>query len=138
MIFKIDWIIKFYQMWLLYKRWRIKSRCNYFDSIFWCNVVLKLRSNNNIVTPPANTGNDNNNKIVVNKIDHANKVIFSILNITGRVFKIVVIKLIEPKINEIPLKCYEKIREILIIGRLIIYRSVYLIILIFKLFFSAL
>ena len=35
--------------------------------------VLKFRSVNNIVIPPANTGNDNNNKNTVTKIVHTNK-----------------------------------------------------------------
>jgi hypothetical protein len=37
------------------------------------NAVLKLRSVNNIVIPPASTGKDNNNKNAVIKIAHTNK-----------------------------------------------------------------
>jgi hypothetical protein len=37
------------------------------------NDVLKLRSVNNIVIPPASTGNDNNSKTAVIKTAQANK-----------------------------------------------------------------
>lgn len=72
-------------------------------------VVLKLRSVISIVRAPARTGKDNNNKIVVIKIDQQNKGIFSKLNNPLRIFIIVVIKLIEPKMEEAPAKCKEKI-----------------------------
>ena len=49
--------------------------------------------------------------ILYRQIDQENNVIFSILIITGRIFKIVVIKLIEPKIDDTPPKCNEKITK---------------------------
>jgi hypothetical protein len=54
---------------------------------------------------PANTGNDNNNKIAVINTAHTNsgslwKVIPGAL-----IFKTVVIKLLDPKIDEIPARC---------------------------------
>jgi len=73
------------------------------------NDVLKFRSVSNIVIAPANTGKDNNNSTAVIITDHTNSGIFSNLIDIGRIFKIVVIKLIAPKIEEIPAKCKEKI-----------------------------
>jgi hypothetical protein len=62
-----------------------------------------------MVIAPANTGKDNRSRTTVIKIDHTNKGIkFSF--ITGdRMFKIVVIKLIAPRILDTPAKCKEKI-----------------------------
>jgi hypothetical protein len=71
--------------------------------------VLKFRSVKSIVIAPANTGRDNSNKMVVIIIDHKNRGIRSKYIIIGRIFRIVVIKLIAPKIEEIPAKCREKI-----------------------------
>jgi hypothetical protein len=66
--------------------------------------VLRFRSVNNIVIAPAKTGKDNNNKIAVIKTDHTNKGILSIDIFFERIFIIVEIKLIAPKIEEIPAK----------------------------------
>jgi len=68
-------------------------------------LVLKFLSVNNIVIPPANTGNDNNNKIAVINTAHTNS--GSLWNVIpgALIFKIVVIKLLEPKIDETPAKC---------------------------------
>jgi len=73
------------------------------------NVVLKFRSVNSIVMAPARTGNDSNSKMVVIMIDHRNSGIRSKDIILGRMFKIVVIKLMAPRIDEIPARCKEKI-----------------------------
>jgi hypothetical protein len=62
-----------------------------------------------MVIAPANTGKDINNKIVVNKTDQTNKGVISIFIEFGRMLKIVVIKLIDPKIEDTPAKCNEKI-----------------------------
>lgn len=72
------------------------------------NLVLKFRSESNIVIAPASTGNERSNKIVVIKIDHTNKDKFSILDCFF-MFKIVQIKLIAPIIEEIPARCNLKI-----------------------------
>jgi hypothetical protein len=58
---------------------------------------------------PANTGNDNNSKTAVIITDHTNKGIRSKFIIFDRIFIIVVMKLIAPKIEEIPAICREKI-----------------------------
>jgi len=73
------------------------------------NEVLKLRSVSNIVIPPANTGRDNNNKIAVNKIDQTNNGNLDIVIPPQRIFTIVQIKFIAPKIEDIPATCKDKI-----------------------------
>jgi len=73
--------------------------------------VLKFRSVNNIVIAPANTGNDKINNIAVMKTDHTNKGNLCIVIPGALIFKIVVIKFIAPKIDEIPAKCKLKIAK---------------------------
>lgn len=58
---------------------------------------------------PAKTGRDKSNKIAVINTDHTNKGIISNFILIGLIFKMVVIKLIAPKIEEAPAKCREKI-----------------------------
>ena len=60
---------------------------------------------------PASTGKDNNNKIAVTKTAHTIKgILFN--HIPGaRIFKIVVIKLMAPKIEDAPAKCKLKIAK---------------------------
>ncbi len=53
---------------------------------------------------PANTGKDNNNKIAVNKTDHTNKGIRSIVIPGALIFIMVVMKFIAPNIEDIPAK----------------------------------
>jgi len=73
--------------------------------------VLKFLSVNNIVIAPANTGIENNNKNAVINTAHAYNGILCI-NIPGHLmFKIVTIKLIEPKIEDAPAKCKLKIAK---------------------------
>jgi len=71
------------------------------------NLVFKLRSVNSIVIAPASTGNDKTNKNTVIKILQMYKYTFSKFII--RIFNMVTIKLIDPKIEEIPAICKEKI-----------------------------
>jgi hypothetical protein len=63
---------------------------------------LKLRSVSNIVIAPAKTGNDNKSKIAVIKMDQTNNGILCIVIPGARIFKIVVMKLAAPKIEEAP------------------------------------
>lgn len=58
---------------------------------------------------PAKTGNDKINNIAVIKIDQGNSGIWFNFILLGIIFKIVQIKLIAPKIDEIPAKWREKI-----------------------------
>jgi len=75
------------------------------------NELLKFLSVSNIVIPAANTGRDNNNKKAVINTAHpnnGNKFIF----IPGTLMlKIVTIKFIAPRIDEIPAKCKLKIAK---------------------------
>ena len=54
---------------------------------------------------PANTGRESNNKIAVINTAHTNSGSLCIVIPGARMFKIVVIKLIAPKIEEAPAKC---------------------------------
>jgi len=74
-------------------------------------VVLKFLSVNNIVIAPPNTGNDNNNKNEVIKIDQTYKGSLCIVIPGALILKIVVIKLILPKIEAAPDKCKLKIAK---------------------------
>lgn len=74
-------------------------------------AVLKLRSVNSIVIAPANTGNDNNNRKAVIKTAQTNKGVRLAVMPGKRIFVIVTIKLIAPRIDETPAKCNEKIAQ---------------------------
>jgi hypothetical protein len=63
------------------------------------------------VIAPARTGNERSNKKTVIKIDHTNRLIRSYFIPDERILKIVVIKLIAPKIEDIPAKWREKIAK---------------------------
>jgi len=69
--------------------------------------VLKLRSVNSIVIAPASTGKDNNNNQAVIQTAQTNKGVRLAVIPGARIFVIVTIKLIAPKIEEIPAKCRE-------------------------------
>jgi len=73
--------------------------------------VFKLRSVNNIVIAPANTGNESNNKIAVIKTAQANKGIRSSSIPNTRRLPNVLIKFTAPKIDLTPAKCSEKIAK---------------------------
>lgn len=60
---------------------------------------------------PANTGKDNNNNKAVIPTAQTNKGIWSNDKPFNFILIIVVIKLIAPKIDEIPAKCKEKIAK---------------------------
>lgn len=68
------------------------------------NEVLKLRSVSSIVIAPARTGREKSNSKVVIKVAHTNNGICSEDFKEVRIFKIVVIKLIAPKIEDTPAK----------------------------------
>jgi len=73
--------------------------------------VFKLRSVNNIVIAPANTGNESNNKIAVIRTAQANKGIRSKSIPNTRKFPKVLMKFTAPKIELTPAKCNEKIAK---------------------------
>ena len=62
-----------------------------------------------IVIAPARTGKDKSNKNVVTKIDHTKSGILCKVNPGALIFRIVVIKLIELRIDEAPARCKLKI-----------------------------
>jgi hypothetical protein len=71
--------------------------------------VFKFRSVSNIVIAPANTGKESNNNKAVIITDQTNKGNWSNFILNNFIFIQVVIKLIAPKIDEIPAICNEKI-----------------------------
>jgi hypothetical protein len=64
-----------------------------------------------MVIAPARTGKDKSSKMVVMNTDQTNKGTRSISMLLGRMFMIVVIKLIEPRILDTPAKCKEKMAK---------------------------
>lgn len=75
------------------------------------NEVLKFRSVSNIVIAPAKTGSDSNKRITVNNTDQMNRGMLSKLTLLDRMFTIVVMKLMEPRIEEAPAKCKLKMAK---------------------------
>jgi hypothetical protein len=71
--------------------------------------VFKLRSVNNIVIAPANTGRDSSKRTAVITTDQTNSGIRSIVIPLVRILIVVVIKFTAPRIEETPAKCREKI-----------------------------
>lgn len=70
--------------------------------------MFRLRSVNNIVMAPANTGSDRRSRIVVIFTDHTNNGTRSRRSPFHRIFITVVIKLTAPRIEDAPAKCREK------------------------------
>lgn len=73
------------------------------------NDLLKFRSVNSIVIAPARTGRDNKSKIVVTNIAQMNSGICSYFRYGCFMLMIVVIKLIDAMMDEIPAICSDKI-----------------------------
>ena len=72
-------------------------------------LVLKFRSVNNIVIAAARTGSESSSKIAVIKIDQTNRGSLWKVSPGALILRIVVKKLIAPKIEEIPAKWRLKI-----------------------------
>jgi len=72
-------------------------------------VVFIFRSVRSIVMAPANTGNERRSRMVVSRIDHTNRGIRSMVMPGARIFRIVVMKLIEAMMEEAPARWREKI-----------------------------
>jgi len=64
--------------------------------------VLKFRSVSSIVIPPARTGSDRRRRIAVIITDHTNRGIESKDMVFGRMLRIVVMKLIAPRMEDTP------------------------------------
>ena len=67
--------------------------------------VLKFRSVKSIVIAPASTGRDKRSKNAVIKTDHTKSGSLCILNPGPRMLKMVVIKLMAPRILDAPERC---------------------------------
>ena len=74
-------------------------------------VVLKFRSVNNLVMAPANTGSDNNKSTAVINTAQQNNGNRCLVLPGARLLKIVVMKLIAPRIDEAPDRCKLKIAK---------------------------
>jgi hypothetical protein len=73
------------------------------------NEVLKFRSVSNIVMAPARTGRDRRRRTAVIRTDHTKSGIESKVKEEDRIFMMVVMKLMAPKIEEAPARCRLKI-----------------------------
>ena len=71
--------------------------------------VFRFRSVSSIVIAPANTGKERRRRTVVITIDHTNKGIRSKVIPLDRILITVVMKFTDPKIEDTPAKCKEKI-----------------------------
>jgi hypothetical protein len=60
---------------------------------------------------PARTGNERRSRAAVTRIDHTNRGIVSRFTDEDRIFMMVVMKLIAPKIDEAPAKCRLKMAK---------------------------
>jgi hypothetical protein len=68
-------------------------------------VVPKLRSVSSMVMAPASTGSDSSSRNAVTSIDQANSGILCSVMPGARMLRIVVMKLIAPRIEEAPARC---------------------------------
>jgi hypothetical protein len=73
------------------------------------NVVLKFRSVSSIVMAPAKTGRERSSRMAVIITDQTNSGMESRFMDKGRIFRIVVMKLMAPKIEDAPAKWSLKI-----------------------------
>jgi hypothetical protein len=73
--------------------------------------VLIFRSVNNIVIAPAKTGRERTNKKVVTTTLQIKRAVVAKVKFFLRILKIVHKKFIEPKIEEAPARCKEKIAK---------------------------
>ncbi len=73
-------------------------------------LVFMFRSVRIIVIPPASTGKDRTSRNTVVSMVHTNKAICSRLLEFKRIFFVVLMKLIPPRIELTPARCRPKIR----------------------------
>jgi hypothetical protein len=73
------------------------------------NEVPKLRSVRSIVMAPARTGSASSSRNAVTRIDQANSGMRCSVMPGARMFRMVVMKLIAPRIDDAPAMCSEKI-----------------------------
>src|SRR5229473_1678316 len=75
------------------------------------NVVPKLRSVSSMVMAPASTGSDSSSRNTVTRIDHTNSGILCRVMPGARMLKIVVMKLMAPRIEEAPARWIDKMAK---------------------------
>src|SRR6202008_764166 len=75
------------------------------------NVVPKLRSVSSMVMAPASTGSDSRSRNTVTKIDHTNSGILCKVMPGARMLKMVVMKLMAPRIEEAPARCSDRMAK---------------------------
>jgi hypothetical protein len=80
----------------------VKNRVSTTTRVKECSI--KIRSVSNIVIAPARTGSERRSKIAVTKTDQTKRGIRCIVIPGQRIFKIVVMKLTAPIIEEAPAK----------------------------------
>src|SRR5665811_2298786 len=74
-------------------------------------VVPKLRSVSSMVMAPASTGSDNSSRNTVTRIDHTNSGILCSVMPGARMLKMVVMKLMAPRIEDAPARWIAKIAK---------------------------
>src|SRR5271168_3892002 len=75
------------------------------------NVVPKLRSVSSMVMAPASTGSDSSSRNTVTRIDHTNSGILCSVMPGARMLKMVVMKLMAPRIDEAPARCSDRMAK---------------------------
>ena len=74
-------------------------------------VVPKLRSVSSMVIAPARTGSDSSSRNTVTSSAHTNSGILCIVMPGARMLKMVVMKLIAPRIDEAPARCSDRMAK---------------------------
>src|SRR5690606_17195493 len=75
------------------------------------NAVPKLRSVSSIVMAPASTGSDSSSRNAVTSTDHTNSGILCSVMPGARMLKMVVMKLIAPRMDEAPAICIDRMAK---------------------------
>jgi hypothetical protein len=75
------------------------------------NAVPKLRSVSSMVMAPARTGSDSSSRNAVTSTDHTNSGILCSVMPGARMLKMVVMKLMAPRIDEAPAMCSARIAK---------------------------
>jgi hypothetical protein len=74
-------------------------------------VVPKLRSVSSMVMAPASTGSDSSSRNAVTSTDHTNSGILCMVMPGARMLKMVVMKLMAPRIDEAPAMCSDRMAK---------------------------
>ncbi len=74
-------------------------------------MVWKLRSVSSMVSAPASTGSASSSRKAVISTDHGNSGMRNMVMPGARMLKIVAMKLIEPRIEDAPARCIDKMTK---------------------------